>query len=168
MLHEGLVWKISMGGASPLRGAGPGVHIQMGPRGGRGCHQISIFPKFKIVYIILGGGGQENYGLFPQFVRFFFWKAPLTRFLLPDTCCLILFTECDQCCSGNSASHYSDQNMKQILVDFCRTTVRKIMEDIKIDMKRLSDQSLRKTAIVELRKCSDMYHYVDILISKML
>ena len=23
MLHEGLVWKISTGGASPLRGAGP-------------------------------------------------------------------------------------------------------------------------------------------------
>ena len=58
--------------------------------------------------------------------------------------------------------------MNGILVDFCRTTVTKIMEDIKIDMKRLSDQSLRKTAIVELRKCSDMYHYVDILISKML
>ena len=58
--------------------------------------------------------------------------------------------------------------MNGILVDFCRTTVTKIMENIKIDMKRLSDQSLRKTAIVELRKCSDMYHYVDILISKML
>ena len=42
------------------------------------------------------------------------------------------------------------------------------MEDIKIGMKRHSDQSLRKTAIVELRECSDMYNYVDILISKML
>ena len=50
--------------------------------------------------------------------------------------------------------------MNGILVDFCRTTVAKIMEDIKIDMKGLSDQSLRKTAIVELRKCSGMYHYV--------
>ena len=58
--------------------------------------------------------------------------------------------------------------MNGIIVDFCHTTVAKIMEDIKIDMKRLSDQSLRKTAIVELRKCNDMYHYDDILISKML
>ena len=58
--------------------------------------------------------------------------------------------------------------MSGVLVDFYRTTVPKIIEDIKIDMKRLSDQSLRKTAIVELRKCSDMYHYVDTLISKML
>ena len=65
----------------------------------------------------------------------------LTQFLLPDTCCLILVTECDQFCTGSFASHYSDQNMNQILVDFCRTTVTKIMEDIKIDMKRLSDQS---------------------------
>ena len=92
----------------------------------------------------------------------------VTWFLLPDTRCIILVTHCDQCCHCNSASQYFDQNMNGILVDFCRTTVTKIMEDIKIDMKRLSDQSLRKTAIVELRKCSDMYHYVDILIFKML
>ena len=39
-----------------------------------------IFPKFKIVHIILGeGGGQENYGLFPQFVTFSFWNAPLSQ-----------------------------------------------------------------------------------------
>ena len=92
----------------------------------------------------------------------------ITRFLLPDTCCLILVTQCDQCCPGNSASHHSDQNMSGVLVDFYRTTVPKIMEDIKIDMKCLSNQSLSKTAIVELRRCSDMYHYVDTLISKML
>ena len=30
----------------------------------------------------------------------------VTRFLPPDTCCLILVTQCDQCCPGNSASHY--------------------------------------------------------------
>ena len=92
----------------------------------------------------------------------------ITRFLLPDTCCLILITQCDQCCPGNSVSQYSDQNMTGILEDFCCTTLTKIMKDIKIDMKRLSDQSLRKTAIVVLGKCSDMYHYVNIFISKML
>ena len=56
--------------------------------------------------------------------------------------------------------------MNGILVDFCRTTVAKIMEDIKIDMKRHSDQSLRKTAIVELRRCSDMYVAFEIQLIK--
>ena len=49
-------------------------------RGGGGVIENQIFPKFKIVHIILGGGGQENYGLFPQFVTFHVWKAPLTFF----------------------------------------------------------------------------------------
>ena len=31
----------------------------------------------------MGGGGQENYGLFPQFVTFSFWNAPLSMNLLP-------------------------------------------------------------------------------------
>ena len=44
----------------------------------------------------------------------------------------------DQCSPGNSASHYSDQNMNGILVDFCGKSVAKIMEDIKIDMKCFS------------------------------
>ena len=54
--------------------------FQIFPNFGRGARVIEnqIFPKFKIVHIILGGGGHENYGLFPQFVRFFFWKAPLS------------------------------------------------------------------------------------------
>ena len=92
----------------------------------------------------------------------------VTWFFLPDTCCLILVTHCDQCCHCNSASQYFDQNMNGILVDFCRTTVTKIIQDIKIDMKRLSYQSLIKTAIVDLRRYTDMYHYVHILIFKML
>ena len=36
------------------------------------------------------------------------------------------------------------------------------------DWHEMSLKSKLKTAIVELRRCSDMYHYVDILISKML
>ena len=48
-------------------------------RGG-GFIENQIFPKFKIVHIILGGGGQENYGLFPQFVTFPFWMAPLRQY----------------------------------------------------------------------------------------
>ena len=43
-----------------------------------GVIKYHFFPKFKIVHIILGGGGQENYGLFPQFVTFSFWNAPLS------------------------------------------------------------------------------------------
>ena len=43
---------------------------------GGGVNQFPTFPSFKIVHRILGGG-QENYGLFPQFVTFFVWKAPL-------------------------------------------------------------------------------------------
>ena len=46
-------------------------------RSERGIIKYHFFPKFKIVHIILGGGGQENYGLFPQFVTFSFWNAPL-------------------------------------------------------------------------------------------
>ena len=46
--------------------------------GGGGAMEKEIFPKFKIVHIILGGGDQENYGLFPQFVTFSFWNAPLS------------------------------------------------------------------------------------------
>ena len=46
---------------------------------GGGVIENQFFPKFKIVQIILGGGGQENFGLFPQFVTFFVWKAPLTK-----------------------------------------------------------------------------------------
>ena len=36
-----------------------------------------------------GGGGQENYGLFPQFVTFPFWIAPLIK-LLPHEASSIL------------------------------------------------------------------------------
>ena len=47
-----------------------------------GVIENQIFPKFKIVHIILGGGGvQENYGLFPQFVTFPFWIAPIISHL---------------------------------------------------------------------------------------
>ena len=42
-----------------------------------GVIENQIFPKFKIVHIILGGG-QENYVLFPQFVTFTFWIAPVS------------------------------------------------------------------------------------------
>ena len=46
-----------------------------------GSSNISFFfSKFKIVQIILGGGGQENYGLFPQFVTFFY-GSPKIAFL---------------------------------------------------------------------------------------
>ena len=50
-------------------------------RGGGVVIENQIFPKFKIVHIILGGSwGQENYGLFPQFVTFHVLMAPLNRF----------------------------------------------------------------------------------------
>ena len=45
-------------------------------RGGGGVIKNQFFSKFKIVHIILGGGGQENYGLFPQFVTFFCECSP--------------------------------------------------------------------------------------------
>ena len=49
---------------------------------GGGSSNIIFFPKFKIVHIILGVGGglQENYGLFPQFVTFHIWMTPLNNF----------------------------------------------------------------------------------------
>ena len=55
--------------------------FQIFPNFGRGGGVIEnqIFSKFKIVLIIRGGGGQENYGLFPQFVTFLFWITPLTQ-----------------------------------------------------------------------------------------
>ena len=59
-------------------------------------------------------------------------------------------------------------NTSSIEVVILFTQYGKIIEDIKIDVTGLSDQSLRKTVIVELRRCHDMYSYVDILISKML
>ena len=43
----------------------------------------------------------------------------------------------------------------------------KKLEDIKIEMQGHSDYTLRKTAIVELRRSCDMYHYVETLISTM-
>ena len=49
---------------------------------GGGGIKYHFFPKFKIVHIILGGGGQENYGLFPQFGTFFFVNAPLKSLFL--------------------------------------------------------------------------------------
>ena len=42
-----------------------------------GVIENQFFPKFKKIQNLLGGGGQENYGLFPQFGTFFFWMAPL-------------------------------------------------------------------------------------------
>ena len=50
-------------------------------RGGGGhrksnCSQIQNSPHYPG-----GGGGQENYGLFPQFVTFHVWKAPLRSFM---------------------------------------------------------------------------------------
>ena len=38
----------------------------------RGGHQISFFPKFKIVHIILGGGGSRKLLIFSTFVTFLF------------------------------------------------------------------------------------------------
>ena len=40
--------------------------------------------RFEVLEILNNyprGGGQENYGLFPQFVTFPFWMAPLTKHL---------------------------------------------------------------------------------------
>ena len=51
---------------------------------GGGVIKYHFFPKFKIVHIILGGGGHENYGLFPQFGTFSFGHAPLTLLALLD------------------------------------------------------------------------------------
>ena len=42
-----------------------------------GGHQISIFSQIQISPHY-PGGGQENYELFPQFVTFSVWKAPLS------------------------------------------------------------------------------------------
>ena len=39
---------------------------------GRAVIENQFFPKFKKVQNLLGGGGQENYGLFPQFGTLFF------------------------------------------------------------------------------------------------
>ena len=45
-----------------------------------GGHRKSIFPKFKKVQIILGGGGgSRKFWPFPQFVTFFVLNPPLTR-----------------------------------------------------------------------------------------
>ena len=49
-------------------------------RGGGAVHRKSIFPKFKKVQII-PVGGQENYGLFPQFGTFLVLIAPLTKYV---------------------------------------------------------------------------------------
>ena len=56
--------------------------FQIFPNFGRGGGVIEnqFFPKFKKVQNILGGGGQENYGLFPQFVTFFFDGSPYTSY----------------------------------------------------------------------------------------
>ena len=44
-----------------------------------GVIENQFFPKFKKVQIILGeGGGQENYGLFPQIMVFFILNRPLS------------------------------------------------------------------------------------------
>ena len=43
-----------------------------------GGHRKSIFSQIqKSPNYPRGRGGQENYGLFPQFVTFHVWKAPL-------------------------------------------------------------------------------------------
>ena len=45
-----------------------------------GGHQISFFSQIQnSPHYPRGGGGQENYGLFPQFVTFHVWMAPLIR-----------------------------------------------------------------------------------------
>ena len=44
-----------------------------------GRHQTSISSQIQnSLHYPRGGGGQENYGLFPQFVTFPFWIAPLS------------------------------------------------------------------------------------------
>ena len=48
-------------------------------RGGRG-HQFSL--EFKIVQVILGGRGQDNYEIFAQFVTFFVWNASITYIMI--------------------------------------------------------------------------------------
>ena len=58
------------------------LHFQFFPisveGGGGGIIENQFFPKFKIVQIILGGG-QENYGIFPQSGTFFVLKASLNE-----------------------------------------------------------------------------------------
>ena len=44
-----------------------------------GGHRKSIFSQIQNSPHYPRGGGQENYGLFPQFGTFSFWHAPLTR-----------------------------------------------------------------------------------------
>ena len=47
---------------------------------GGGGHRISNFSQIqKSPKLPRGGGGQENCGLFPLFVTFFFLNAPLTN-----------------------------------------------------------------------------------------
>ena len=48
-------------------------------RGGGGGHRKSNFSQIQNSPHYPRGGGQENYGLFPQFVTFHVWKAPLTK-----------------------------------------------------------------------------------------
>ena len=57
--------------------------FQFFPNFGRqgGDHGKSIFFKFKKDQVFLGGRGQENYGLFPQFVTFFVLIAHLISYL---------------------------------------------------------------------------------------
>ena len=38
-----------------------------------------------------GGGGQENYGIFPQFVTFHIWMAPHTNFVYDSFIQKIIF-----------------------------------------------------------------------------
>ena len=54
------------------------IFSQIRSKGGGG-RQISMFSQIQnSPHYPRGGGGQENYGLFPQFVTFFFVNAPLT------------------------------------------------------------------------------------------
>ena len=49
------------------------------PNFGRGGgHRKSNFSQIQNSPHYPGVGGQENYGLFPQFVTFYVWKAPLS------------------------------------------------------------------------------------------
>ena len=45
----------------------------------RGLIENQFFPKFKIVQIILGGGGSRKLCTFSTIVTFFVWKAPLRQ-----------------------------------------------------------------------------------------
>ena len=60
---------------------------------GGGVIENQFFPKFIKVQIILGegwGGGQENYGLFPQIMVFFYFEPSPYMFL--KNCFLISVT----------------------------------------------------------------------------